>query len=83
MMLHSLPPYIRVLAVGQGGKELLRLARKKAKLPIVMKAADIKKLDDKAKAVFDTECRATDIYSLSLPKPLPSGEEFRSEVFVL
>ena len=81
--LYTLPPYIRVLAVGQGGKELLRHAGKRAKLPIVMKAADVKKLDDGAKTIFDIECRATDIYGLSLPKPLASGREYRAEVFVL
>ncbi len=40
----SIPPqYIRVLGFNEKGKEILREMRKTAKLPIVMKAQDIKR----------------------------------------
>lgn len=69
------PPYIRVLACNDAGKAVLREARKKATLPIVMKTADIRKLDERAQRVFASECAATDIFVLALPNPLPCGTE--------
>jgi hypothetical protein len=67
--------YIRVLACNDAGKAVLREARKKATLPIVMKTADIRKLDERAQRVFASECAATDIFVLALPNPLPCGTE--------
>lgn len=76
------PPYIRVLAVSNKGKELLRLARKTATLPIIMKAADVAKLDERAKHIFALECCAADIFALSLPVPMPCGNEQKSNVIL-
>jgi predicted nucleotidyltransferase len=78
----GLPPYIRILAIGDGGKSLLKQAAQSAKLPLVMRAADVKGLDEKSKALFALESRATDIYNISLPKILPSGSDYRAEIFV-
>jgi predicted nucleotidyltransferase len=78
----GLPPYIRILGVGQNGRELLRLARKTAILPVVMKAADIAKLDGRAKHIYALECQAADIFALSLPKPLPCGLEQTANVIM-
>ncbi|MEI6579687.1 MAG: nucleotidyltransferase family protein [Eubacteriales bacterium] len=74
------PPYIRILGVNLKGRELLRIARKTATLPVVMKAADIFALDERAKRVFTLECRAADIFALSLPEPLPCGFEQTSNI---
>lgn len=76
------PPYIRILAANDKGRELLRLARKTATLPIVMKAADVAKLDERAKHVFALECRAADIFALSLPAPMPCGSEQKANVIL-
>lgn len=76
------PPYIRALAVSNKGKELLRLARKTATLPIVMKAADVAKLDERAKHIFALECRAADVFALSLPVAMPCGGEQKSNVIL-
>ncbi len=76
------PPYIRVLGVGRGGRELLRLARKTATLPVVMKAADIFALDETANRIFALECKAADIFALSLPEILPCGLEQKSAIII-
>lgn len=66
----GVPPYIRVLGFSGGGKTLLRQANDACGLPIVMKYSDVKKLDDKAKRIFELECRAADVHSLCFPVPV-------------
>ncbi|MCR5484517.1 MAG: nucleotidyltransferase family protein, partial [Clostridiales bacterium] len=74
------PPYIRVLAFNDRGREILRKAKDTASLPVIMRSADIEKAGEKAKAVFKAENRASDIYSLAMPNVLPCGEEYRFNV---
>lgn len=62
-----MPPYIRVLACNTSGFEILRKARTTARLPIVMRANDIRGLDSKTQEYFVRECRFDDIYALSCP----------------
>lgn len=76
------PPYIRVLGMNLKGRELLRTARESAALPVVMKAADIFELDGRANHIFRIECRAADIFALSLPEPLPCGTEQMANVIM-
>lgn len=76
------PPYLRVLAAGSKGRELLRRARQTATLPVVMKAADVAKLDERAKRVFELECSAADIFALSLPVVGPCGSEQKANVIL-
>ena len=72
------PPYVRVLGFGkQGEAHLKNLA---ALIPIITRAAQIKMLESDSQKVFDTECRATDIYALSLGKPLECGSEQRMKL---
>ncbi|MBO7519684.1 MAG: hypothetical protein J6T73_02800, partial [Clostridia bacterium] len=44
---------------------------------ILTKPAQIKALGGDAQKVFDTECRATDIFTLSLKVPLEAGLEYK------
>lgn len=69
------PPYIRVLAFNRRGQELLRLAKEKAKRPLVTRYADILKLGVDARRLFNLECQATDLYFISTPKINPCGFE--------
>lgn len=72
------PPYIRVLAVGENGREILKAARKQAALPIIMRAADTASLDNRGKRIYDLECMATDFYSLAFSPAGPCGLEQRA-----
>lgn len=61
------PPYIRVLAIGGRGRQVLRQAKAAAVLPVVTKPAAARRLDDGARAVFELEARAGDLYALLYP----------------
>ncbi len=68
-------PYVRVIGFNDKGREILRIARDTANLPIVMKYADIKTLDMNAQRIFEIESMATDIFALSGKISLPCGLE--------
>ena len=72
------PPYVRVLGFSEQG--LNHLKKPQGIIPVVTRAAQIKELDSDAQKIFDIECRATDIYSLSLCKPLECGSEQRAKL---
>lgn len=77
------PPYIHVLAMNDKGKEILKEAKEKAKLPIVTKASDFDELDDYGKHIFSLEDMCTDVFSLSSPAILPCGREKTNGIIVL
>lgn len=68
-------PYVRVLGFNEKGREILKTARETATLPIVMKYADIKNLDENAKRIFEIESLGTDIFALTGENNLPCGLE--------
>lgn len=72
------PPYVRLLGFSAKGEAHLKTLA--SLVPIVTRAAQIKELDAAAQRVFETESRATDIYSLSLPTPLECGAEFKRKL---
>ncbi len=74
-------PYIRILAMNEKGKEIISSAE--ASLPVIAKYADLKKLSATAKEIFELECKATDLWALSLPSPAPCGMDFTSKLTVL
>ncbi|NLL63325.1 MAG: nucleotidyltransferase family protein [Ruminococcaceae bacterium] len=76
-------PYIRVLGFSEVGREVLKKARKSAKLPVIMKAAQIEEQNDDAKDLFDLECKATNLYNLATPRILPCGTELTDEVVMI
>ena len=79
----SIPPqYIRVLGFNEKGKEILRQMRKTAKLPIVMKAQDIKELSLEARRQFECESITDDIYALALPKTGKFGKNFTENIII-
>lgn len=73
-------PYLRVLGFTGRGREILRTARKTAKLPIVMRASDVELLPVYAQRQFRLECTATDVYNLILPEIRPCGTEMTANV---
>ena len=74
------PPYLRVLGFTPAGEALLKERSQNCPVPIIARAADIKRLDTSAFKVFETEGRATDLYALSLKKPLECGLEYTSKI---
>ena len=73
-------PYVRVLGFSPKGKEILRKATAKSDLPLVTKVSQIKELGAAAEKVFENECRATDLFSLALEKPMDAGLEYTAKI---
>lgn len=67
------PPYIRVLGMNDGGKEILRNAKSGLNLPVITRSSDIKLLDSRAKNIMGIEDKAADLFALCLPKAGPCG----------
>ena len=74
------PPYLRVLGFTPAGEALLKERSQNCPVPIIARASDVKRLDDSAMGVFKIECRATDLYALSLKRPLECGLEYTSKI---
>ncbi len=67
------PPYLRVLAANERGKEILSAA--KPTVPLLYRAAQVPKLSDECQALWALENRATDLYGMAFEQPLPCGED--------
>ncbi len=67
------PPYIRILAANERGKEVLSAA--KPTVPLLYRAAQVPKLNAACQALWELENRATDLYGLGFAKPLPCGAD--------
>lgn len=75
------PPYLRVLAVGKGGNDILRKMRESAKVPVIQKRSDVSRLDFFAQKVYALECRAGDFYNLLTDRVRPCGTEMTDQIF--
>lgn len=74
------PPYIRVLGFNKTGEEVLKQIKNKSKIPLILRAKEIDDLCEGGKKLFDLECRATDLYMLSLNKPRECGYEYKAKL---
>lgn len=75
----GVPPYIRILACNENGKEILSAAE--PTLPIISRASQFNVLEGKAKEIFNLECTADDIYALSFSHPRECGADFKTKIF--
>ena len=80
----ELPPYIRVLAMDDRGKALLRRMSKTAALPLIVKPAAVRELDDVCRRVFDLGSSAHDLYVLgcSRPEERRGGADWRATPYI-
>ncbi|MBW7573539.1 tRNA(Met) cytidine acetate ligase [Caproiciproducens faecalis] len=72
-MSRGTPPYLRILGFNQRGTEILRFMKGRAALPVITNSSDIFSLDKNGKNMLELESRATDLYSLCIPKIAPCG----------
>lgn len=68
-------PYIRLLGLNGRGAELLRLTKESRSLPLIAKTSDVSDAGIQAQLLFETECRASDIYAMLTEKSTSCGEE--------
>ena len=71
------PPYARVLAANEKGRQLLRQMQDRG-VPVLTKAADAAVLGGAAARLMEQEGRYTDLYGLCREKMSPCGEEYRT-----
>lgn len=76
-------PYLRVLGFGERGRGLLREMKARAALPVLVKPAHARRLDEAGRRVFRLEARCTDLYGLCQPAVPPCGEEWRRGPVIL
>ena len=61
------PEYLRVLAVGKNGRNILRAMEGRASVPVITKPAVLHSLSSEAEACASLEARADSLRSLALP----------------
>lgn len=71
------PPYLRVLAFGTRGAELLKRMKKTATIPIITKPASYRDLSPDCRELFELECGITDRMSLHRAEIDSMGRELR------
>ncbi len=79
------PPYIRVLALNNTGRLLLRGIKERASLPVITKPSAAKSLGGPARTMFMKGSDATDLYVLAYPGPenRSGGQEWTTSPYVL
>lgn len=81
--MQSLPPYARVLAFNEKGREILALAKKTKKIPVGTSLAKLGGLNADAHCFAELESKATDIYSLARDNIQPSEQDYRKKVEII
>ena len=79
----GMPPYMRILAVSEKGLSLLSKAKENSTLPIITKYAETKNLTDKAKEIYEAECRNTDLFSLCTDKIKECSLEKKHSIIIV
>ena len=80
------PQYIRVLGFNKKGAYLLSKIKKRASLPVIVKASDFIKSDNPLiNRMLEIEFLATDIYVLGYENPAyrKSGQEYTDNLIIL
>lgn len=75
----GLPPYIRILACNEKGREILSAAN--PSLPVVARASQFRQFDGIAGEIFALECTADDIYALCYSPVRECGADYKAKVF--
>lgn len=71
------PPYIHIIGYRKDSEDVVSAIAKNADRPVIISGKDSEKLCDFGKKVFDTECKATDLYGLAFTPPRPCGKEYK------
>ena len=79
--LPDVPPYFRVLAMNETGREFLRTASRTSSLPLLTRPRDFHNAGKEFDSLFQLEARSTDLYALCLPSPPSCGWEYRQSFF--
>ncbi len=81
--LPTAPPYARVLAVSEYGKQMLGEVSRSSQIPLLTRPKDLFTASPEIASVFAVEQQATDLYALSLPTPPACGWECRHKLQIV
>lgn len=74
------PPYGRILAINERGRDILSEAQGKAKIPFATSLSKLGELNESAKHFTELESRATDIYNLATKVIRPTERDYRAKI---
>ena len=80
--MEQLPPYGRILAFNERGREILARAKDKAKIPFASSIAKLSQLNDTAERIAELEIRASDIYGLALETITSAEKDYRAKIMI-
>ena len=78
----NLPPYGRILAFNERGREILARAKDSAKIPFASSIAKLSQLGSPAERFAELEIRASDIYGLSLETVTSAQKDYRAKIMI-
>ncbi len=78
----ELPPYARIIAFNEKGREILAVTKKTKEIPVGMSLAKLGRLNCTARRFAELESRATDIYSLAFDNISPAGADYREKIVI-
>ena len=84
-MADGTPPYIRVLAANERGREILKLAGEKASVPIITKPASGRTASPEIERIMALTAEAHDLYVLGSPvsEERRAGNDWRHSPIML
>lgn len=77
-----LPPFGRILAFNERGRDILAQAKGIASIPYASSIAKLSQLGETAKRFADIEIRASDVYGLSLGTVTSAQKDYRAKIMI-
>ncbi len=78
----QLPPYGRILAFNERGREILAQAKDVASIPYAASIAKLSQLSEVAERFAELEIRASDIYGLALETVTSAQKDYRAKIMI-
>ena len=80
--MRRLPPYGRILAFNERGREILARAKGSTKIPFASSIAKLSQLGETAERFAELEIRASDIYGLALETVTSAQKDYRAKIMI-
>ncbi|SEH81978.1 Predicted nucleotidyltransferase [Ruminococcus flavefaciens] len=80
--MRRLPPYGRILAFNERGREILASAKGSTKIPFASSIAKLSQLGETAERFAELEIRASDIYGLALETVTSAQKDYRAKIMI-
>ncbi len=77
-----LPPYGRILAINERGREILAAAKGKATLPYATSIAKLSQKNSTSRRFAELEIRASDIYGLALDTVNSAQKDYKAKIML-